>query len=145
MILGVPTAQAVGAVPRSAALKQKGEFDQQRNSSCASSSSLPLLFPHRRFRISSAISRISHQNLSLSLVSVRLHWPPVILSLSLSSLSPTLLVWHPVFFSRLEIHTIRSNCCLSSLPHSTQRERYSLDIFLLLLRALSSSVYRIDR
>lgn len=89
MILGVPTAQAVGAVPRSAALKQKGEFDQQRNSSCASSSSSSSsLPPSSSSHILSYLSHLASESLSLSLVSVRLHWSPVILSLSLSLLSP---------------------------------------------------------
>ena len=59
-----PNSAGGGRCAKTRRTETEGEFDQQLNSSC-SSSSLPLLFSHRRLRISSAVSRISHQTLSL--------------------------------------------------------------------------------
>ena len=124
-----PNSAGGGRCAKTRRTETEGEFDQQLNSSC-SSSSLPLLFSHRRLRISSAVSRISHQ--ALSLVSVCLCWSSSILSLSLSLfslLSPTLVTCLAPVFSPDWKSTQFAQTAVSLLSHSTQRERCSLDLF----------------
>ena len=143
-IVGVPTTQAVGAVPRPAALKQKANLINNWTAAVLllfffSSSLLPLL-PSSSHN-PPALSRISHQ--TLSLVSVRLYWSSAILSLSL--LSHTTYLSGTRFLLQIGNPHNSLNCCSLLLSHSTQRERFSLDTFFYLLRTLSSSIYRIDR
>lgn len=126
--VGVPTAQAVGAVPRPAALKQKANLINNLNSSCSSSSSSSffsspiVVFAYLQPYLASRI------RLSLSCLFVFIDLPQS--SLSLFSLSsPTLVTCLAPVFSPDWKSTQFARTAVSLLSHSTQRERCSLDLF----------------
>ena len=132
--VGVPTAQAVGSVPRPAALKQKANLINNGTAAVLLFFS-SLLFSHRRLRISSAVSRISHlasDSLSRVCSSLLIFLNP----LSLSPLSHNSYLSGTPFSSPDWKSTQFAQAAVSLLSHSTQRERCSLDHFLLLLRTL---------